>query len=84
MELLVLNLQEFAWRLFLGQTVTTFVLSFFWAHVIVVRAFMPAQKMAGFFESHHRVNIATYDLCLGCRSSLNGKMGKDVQNDHLI
>ena len=82
MELLVLNLQKFAWRLFLGQTVTTFVLSFFWAHVVVVRAFMPAQKMAVILS--HRVNFATYDFRLGCRSSLNGNMGKDVQNDYLI
>ena len=82
MELLVLNLQEFAWRLFLGQTVTTFVLRMFWAHVVVVRAFMPAQKMAVILS--YRVNFATYDFRLGCRSSLNGNMGKDVQNDHLI
>ena len=82
MELLVLNLQEFAWRLFLGQTVTAFVLRLFWANVVVVRAFMPAQKMAVILS--YRVNFATYDFRLGCRSSLNGNMGKDVQNDHLL
>ena len=82
MELLVLNLQEFAWRLFLGQTVTTFVLRFLWAHVVVARAFMPAQKMAVILS--YRVNFATYDFRRGCRSSLNGNMGKDVQNDHFI
>ena len=43
---------------------------------------MPAQKMAVILS--YRVNFATYDFRLGCRSSLNGNMGKDVQNDHLL
>ena len=43
---------------------------------------MPAQKMAVIVS--HRVNFATYDFRLGCRSSLNGNMGKDVRNDYLI
>ena len=47
-----------------------------------MRAFMPAQKMAVILS--YRVNFATYDFRLGCRSSLNGNMGKDVQNDYLI
>ena len=38
--------------------------------------------MAVILSQH--LNFATYDFPLGCRSSLNGNMGKDVQNDHLI
>ena len=43
---------------------------------------MPAQKMAVILS--HRLNFATYDFLLGCRSSLNGNMGKDIEDDHLI
>ena len=43
---------------------------------------MPSQKMAVILT--HRVNFPPYDFRLGCRLSLNGNMGKDLQNDHLI
>ena len=47
-----------------------------------VRSGHALTKNGGFFFSD-RVNFATYDFRLGCRSSLNGNMGKDVQNDYL-
>ena len=80
-ELLSLNPQELAWRLCPGRIVTTFVLRLFRAHVVVVRGHA-LTKIAVILNN--RVNFTTYDFRLGCRSSLNGNMGKDVQNDHLI
>ena len=76
-----MNLQEFAWRLCPGRIVTTFVLRLFRAHVVVVRGH-PLTKIAVILN--HPVNFTRYDFRLGCCSSLNGSMGKDVQNDHLI
>ena len=49
-----------------------------------VRSGHALTKTGVFFFLSDRVNFATYEFRLGCRSSLNGNMGKNVQNDYLI